>query len=1784
MGLAGPPGQSCPCGARDQGSRQKEFRRKIREILKEQKFTNTETQKLVKKYDAMPDKYYDGVDEVGPVCFGSRRMMEQHGFTPAVPVQIWEWMAGSATLSTTARDAHMDHLPPIDHRWGFHMGTKPVQEKLLFTQLVYGTDVLFAAPTCTPWGGHARGWDAANRDAQRLAQSRTLQFLGAACVVQLCLGRHFVLENPHASDLWTESALRHLAVDMPKTVLDQCQFNAQMEGQFVKKTTDLVSSAPLPMLARRCDGSHPHLHLRGKNSQGSRAAQSAVYSDELCKAMLEQFRTLPSNFEGGRVAINFDSMKAPWDFKQSIVSLLTELRVHAMRIGHLKLFDLYVNDWVNKNYGHDLPRLPVDAELHLLSPQPKVLHKEPTPVPESTLRHSLDRGNENLRAIIKEELNDFTDKICKKIESNTDSTAQLRPRACGVEGPPNWAKEFEQNSVDAEDDPFARGSGDPAPDLDQQLADRPADPPTRRDGPAPPGAESAAPEAPSVVDLVNGIVPTTPWQFNPYDRKVATWLAAAQRRHMHRRRSNALLGVASVDLSGPHEPTPMIGQRLGHRPGHYFVVLVIEIDNVTGYKSAAVQTDNGDAEGDLPEGPAPEGSDDPASREPDGQEGLGEDRLPRLPLIYCEVVNQKAEAAAATERMLAQCRDEHGHLPSHAVFRLHSDKGQEFCPHSLEKYCQAHGIRRTTTAGYDPSANGAGEQAIGYIKRKARQLLTGARLPSCWWGVACVTAAQYSRCAAGLYQWPKLGFGTRAMLVQDPKPRNAFVPRSQPCTVFGPSSRVPGGYVLYQDGKVRESVNLQPSNLEAEELTFVKAHLKDWDTPIAPSDPPQSEGWDPRVIDQTDVRRPRPGLIDGSDLALAPGPDAAEEAPQVEELPQPMLVRIEEVINELDAEEDMDGEAPQATAAKCLTPAASALRHASGPTQPREKGKKIDYVPRARSTAIAFPHAFLTLSEVSEHTAANSDHSLLDQPAGSLDGSPQSGAAATDGSAPTSDGVSTGASADEPLTELGGTDVGYEFTDDDEDIIETVNVDHPCGEVDEISDLEPIWLDPGDPRAQELDYSSGPEDVAAPQPQPPKSPPTRARREKKKLTRRQRREQSKRTQSTAKGARGKVEKPPGQPEGLCVPRGQPGGTGESPEPPSGTGEHDDDFNETKGIDMVAEPGARIVPESEVRKATGMEYGKWREAAEKELNESFNAMGAVTVTTPEERARHGKPLPMKAVWSIKSDDLHKCRGCICGNFQQKDPTEQLWTAQADTASVMAALRLSQLECWDVSKLDIKGAFMYAPLPDEMLIVVQPPAVWVRMGLVEAGTLWTVRKAVYGLRVSPRAWGQERDSKFAQIAWSVDGQTYRLKQCYTDTQVWKVIRVGQPSPPSAGVDSAPLGTAGSDKDEFLGLMVCYVDDLLLLMKNGAVKQGLLSQLRALWKLSTEVDLKVGSPVTFLGLELELDRTGSLHIHQRDFIRKLLVSYGLDNLSTGIAAVQMALPTEADQPPDAKLLKELQKHAGEFNWLATRTRPDLSYFTSVIASAAQKHGDWTKQLCRKVLRYLLKTRDQGLIFPRIGSAPSGSELHDRRQLTVWSDAGYGGAGTKAQTGVLISWAGAVVLARSSRQTNSAMSTCESEVAAAAQSFVCCEGLRCLLEEWELELLPPILLVDNKSALTVLELGGSWRTRYFAVRAARIAEEYARERVQLRYCATKVMAADGLTKLASAEVLDMLRQAMSAIFPALPDSNANFKMQDANWWGDTLRVHAARRPAESTLRHSGAVPPQQGPREPED
>ena len=76
--------------------------------------------------------------------------------------------------------------------------------------------------------------------------------------------------------------------------------------------------------------------------------------------------------------------------------------------------------------------------------------------------------------------------------------------------------------------------------------------------------------------------------------------------------------------------------------------------------------------------------------------------------------------------------------------------------------------------------------------------------------------------------------------------------------------------------------------------------------------------------------------------------------------------------------------------------------------------------------------------------------------------------------------------------------------------------------------------------------------------------------------------------------------------------------------------------------------------------------------------------------------------------------------------------------------------------------------------------------------------------------------------------------------------------------------------------------------------------------------------------------------------------------------------------------------------------------------------------------------------------------SRTGDEADLHAWTDAGFSGlAGSASQTGLVISWAGSVLVWRSSRQSIIALSTAEAELYAAALGWSIIEGLRHLLED---------------------------------------------------------------------------------------------------------------------------------------
>ena len=209
--------------------------------------------KMITKYKCIPDQYHDKPEDIiTPTGFDSlvaNRLEVDDGGSgcdmtcpfdvDSTPLYgLWEWCAGSAALSATARVAGVQHLPPVDYRFGWSLRRFGDQIRLLFGLLFLGTQMLFIAPNCSPWGNNSRALAPSARTAARQDELTMLTFVALCCFLQELLGRRYLLENPAGSDIFDseESPLKHLRrATFHVQYVDQCRFGANLEGHYIKK-------------------------------------------------------------------------------------------------------------------------------------------------------------------------------------------------------------------------------------------------------------------------------------------------------------------------------------------------------------------------------------------------------------------------------------------------------------------------------------------------------------------------------------------------------------------------------------------------------------------------------------------------------------------------------------------------------------------------------------------------------------------------------------------------------------------------------------------------------------------------------------------------------------------------------------------------------------------------------------------------------------------------------------------------------------------------------------------------------------------------------------------------------------------------------------------------------------------------------------------------------------------------------------------------------------------------------------------------------------------------------------------------------------------------------------------------------------------------------------------------------------------------------------------------------------------------------------------------------------
>ena len=311
----------------------------------------------------------------------------------------------------------------------------------------------------------------------------------------------------------------------------------------------------------------------------------------------------------------------------------------------------------------------------------------------------------------------------------------------------------------------------------------------------------------------------------------------------------------------------------------------------------------------------------------------------------------------------------------------------------------------------------------------------------------------------------------------------------------------------------------------------------------------------------------------------------------------------------------------------------------------------------------------------------------------------------------------------------------------------------------------------------------------------------------------------------------------------------------------------------------------------------------------------------------------RPLPTKLVVTRKPLDANaehqdnlpwkaKVRIAACGNHELQHEVEENSTQNISPDALrLMAHQLSRHDNWIGASGDVSLAFLNSALPDNEIVLLEPPGILRRLGLVKPGTLWRVRKHIYGLRRSPRAWSQLRDATLNGKVISTGGEQIILT-LVDDREGLLVVK--------------------DAKGRIRAIVAVYVDDVFAVGEPSVVG-AIMGLIARTWdtKFSSfisrgeEQSLDCGDGLTlkrvdelsFIGLQIRF-KGAAVAFHQRRWVLTELHKRGWLHFNGApcLPNVDTSATNKSDESDYQENLRAAQVELGCLLWIATK-RHDLT-----------------------------------------------------------------------------------------------------------------------------------------------------------------------------------------------------------------------------------------------------------------
>lgn len=445
-----------------------------------------------------------------------------------------------------------------------------------------------------------------------------------------------------------------------------------------------------------------------------------------------------------------------------------------------------------------------------------------------------------------------------------------------------------------------------------------------------------------------------------------------------------------------------------------------------------------------------------------------------------------------------------------------------------------------------------------------------------------------------------------------------------------------------------------------------------------------------------------------------------------------------------------------------------------------------------------------------------------------------------------------------------------------------------------------------------------------------------------------------------------------------------------------------------------------------------------------------------------------------------EDFMKARMVAMGNEEKIDSNEVIYAPTVDVKTIFTVIASTQKKEFKYCVWDVNSAFLKASLEkdiymriskdnvEELLKLTNTPSNWKEFVQNDGSMIVKLDKAVYGLKEAPMLWNR----RITELL---------LKNGFIKS-----------------VDDECLFTKSDNTGK---IHIClHVDDLFVAASSQSLSDSTKLKLESEFgKLKEQSSNKI----TYLGITIVRDNNGT-YLSQNDFIKKLIADYKIINTET--LSCNDNLYQDCGEAINVTQFKSL---VAKLMFLATRTRYDILFPVSFLATKCSKplQSNWNSLL--HILKYLNRTRDVTLNFNQLSDC----------SIQVVADASHNlhvdGKGHTGYTLFLGDFE-ACIYSRSIKQRIITPSSYDSELVSLDEATKSVEKVYNIMKFIGLN--PKITLyTDNKPAITTLSDENACTKRSKSINhriqctKAKIQEYH----MIMEYCETDLNTADVLTKV---------------------------------------------------------------------